>query len=74
MLHPNEIHIERLGELRAELLEQAKIELRMNLSLIEMLKGNTPLEDLANLREEWIGPLRELVKELEVTPANHKRS
>ena len=53
---------------------QAKIELKMNLSLLEMRKGNTSIEDLANLKEEWVDPLRELIKELEVTPANHNRS
>jgi len=46
----------------------------MNLSLLEMRKGNTSIEDLANLKEEWVDPLRELIKELEVTPANHNRS
>ena len=66
MLKPCDIHPEHLGELRAEVLKQAKIELRMNLSLIEMLKGNTPLEDLANLREEWIEPLECLIEGLRV--------
>jgi hypothetical protein len=37
----------------------------MNLSLLEMLTGNTPLEDLANFREEWIEPLKDLVRKLE---------
>jgi hypothetical protein len=32
-------------------LKQAKIELKMNPSLMEMLKGNTPLEMLASPRE-----------------------
>jgi hypothetical protein len=35
----------------------SQIELTMNLSLLDMLKGNTPLEDLANLREAWVEPL-----------------
>jgi hypothetical protein len=43
---PEEIDVTALGELKSEVLEQAKIELRMNLSLLEMLKGNTPLETL----------------------------
>jgi hypothetical protein len=65
MLNPAEIHPEHLGELKAEVLKQAKLELKMNLSLIEMLKGNTLLEDLANLREEWIEPLQELIHDIE---------
>jgi hypothetical protein len=65
MLKPCDIHPEHLGELRAEVLKQAKLELKMNLSLIEMLKGNTPLEDLANLRKEWIEPLQGVIDELE---------
>jgi hypothetical protein len=35
----------------------------MNLSLLEMHKGNTFLEDLANLREQWVEPLERLVRE-----------
>jgi hypothetical protein len=48
-----------------EIPKQAKIELRMNLSLLEMLKGNTNLEDLANLREQWIEPLEEIIRQLQ---------
>ena len=59
------MHPESLRELRAKVLKQAKSELKMNLSLIEMLKGNTPLEDLANLREAWVEPLIKVVSELE---------
>jgi len=65
MLNPLDINPSTLGELRAEVLKQAKIELRMNLSLLEMLKGNTPLEDLANLREQWVKPLERLVHEIQ---------
>jgi hypothetical protein len=65
MLNPQEINVTTLGELRSEVLKQAKIELRMNLSLLEMLKGNTPLKDLANLRERWVEPLDCLIKRLE---------
>ena len=36
----------------------------MNLSLLEMLKGNTRLEALADLREKWVGPLERLIREL----------
>ena len=65
MLNPREINVLTLGDLRSEVLKQAKIELRMNLSLLEMLKGNTSLDDLANFREDWIHPLEMLVQEIE---------
>jgi hypothetical protein len=65
MINPQEIDVSTLGDLRSEVLKQAKIELRMNLSLLEMLKGNTPLEDLANLRERWVEPLERLVHEIQ---------
>ena len=65
MINPQEIDVSTLGDLRSEVLKQAKIELRMNLSLLEMLKGNTALEDLANLRERWVEPLEEFVRRLE---------
>jgi hypothetical protein len=55
-----------LGDLRSEVLKQARVELRMNLSLLEMLRGNTSLEDLATLREEWVEPLQELIRQLQV--------
>jgi hypothetical protein len=48
-----------------EVLKQAKIELRMNISLLETLKGNTALEDLANLREAWVEPIERLVRDIE---------
>ena len=65
MINPQEIDVSTLGDLRSEVLKQAKIELRMNLSLLEMLKGNTSLEDLANLREQWVKPLERLVHEIQ---------
>jgi hypothetical protein len=37
----------------------------MNLSLLEMPKGNTSLEDLANLREEWVEQLERVIAELQ---------
>lgn len=67
MLTPKEIRIDNLGELKSEVLTQAKIELKMNLSLIDMLKGNTALEDLANLREECVEPLQNLVEAIETS-------
>ncbi len=30
-----------------------------------MFAGNTPLEDLANLREQWVKPYARLIGELE---------
>jgi len=56
-----------LGYSSAEVLKQARIELKMNLSLLEMLKGNTPLESLADLRDRWVEPLEVLIKELTKT-------
>lgn len=64
MLSPEGIDISTFGEFRFEVLKQAKIELRMNLSLLEMLKGNTPLEMLADLREQWVEPLESPIDEL----------
>ncbi|MGB2958232.1 MAG: hypothetical protein WBD30_05055 [Bacteroidota bacterium] len=52
-------------ELEEMVLEEAKTQLKMNQSMLEMLKGNTPLEDLARLRDEWVAPLEDLVRELE---------
>jgi hypothetical protein len=60
----NETQAKNISELREEILKKAKIELRMNLSLLEMLKGNTELKDIANLRERWIEPLERLIQEL----------
>jgi hypothetical protein len=37
----------------------------MNQSLLEMLKDSTPLEELARLRDVWVTPLEEIVRELE---------
>jgi hypothetical protein len=44
----NETQTTTISELRGEILKQAKIELKMNLRLLEMLKENTELEDIAN--------------------------
>ncbi|HTY58530.1 MAG TPA: hypothetical protein VMF59_06910 [Bacteroidota bacterium] len=65
MLNPREINVSALGDRGPEFLRQARIELKMNLSLLEMLKGNTQLEDLANFRKEWVEPLKGLVDDLE---------
>lgn len=58
MLNPAEIDVSTLGELRTKALKQTKIELRMNFPPLEMLKGNTALEDLADLRERWVEPIK----------------
>ena len=54
-----------MPDMKTLVLEEAKTQLKMNRSLLEMLKGNTPLEDLAKLRDEWVEPLEDLVRELE---------
>ncbi len=46
-------------------LAEAKNQLRMNRSLYESLKGNTPIEDMARFREVWLEPLEGLIKELD---------
>lgn len=45
-------------------LPEARRHLKMNLSMLEMLKGNTDPEDLAVLRRLWIDPFEELITEL----------
>jgi hypothetical protein len=56
----------RLGMITKEMvLSEAKTQLKMNQSMLEMLKGNTDLEDLARLRDAWVTPLEELVRGLE---------
>jgi hypothetical protein len=73
MLKPQEIELSALGELKSEVLKQAKIELWMNLSLLEMLKGNTPLEDMANLREQWVEPFERIIEELRSPDPSDRR-
>jgi hypothetical protein len=55
---------EDLVVLREKVLSEARITLNMNLSLLEMLKGNTPVEDIAKFRDEWAEPYERLVSEL----------
>jgi len=50
---------------RQTVLAEARTQLRMNESMLEMLKGNTPLEELVSLRDVWVTPLEELVREME---------
>lgn len=52
-------------ELKTMVLEETKTQLKMNRSMLEMLEDNTPLEDLARLRDEWVDPLERLAKELQ---------
>lgn len=47
-----------------KVLQEAQTELKMNRSLLEMLNGNTALEDIAKLREVWVEPLEQLVATL----------
>jgi hypothetical protein len=54
-----------MPDLKQLTLEEAKQQLNMKRSMLEMLKDNTRLGDLANLRELWIEPLERLIKELE---------
>jgi hypothetical protein len=65
MLKTKEINVATLGDLRPAMLQQAKIELRMNKSLLEMLKGNTPPAALIDLCDEWLSPLERLIADLE---------
>jgi hypothetical protein len=55
-------------ELRAEVFNLPKNRLRINQPLMEMLQGNTLLEDLARLREVWMGALERMIRERENDP------
>ncbi len=46
-------------------LSEARRHLKMNLSILEMLKGNTEPGDLARLRKLWVSPFEERIEELE---------
>lgn len=65
MLNTEEIESDGLLALRAEFLKEDKARLKMNLSLLEMLKGNTQPQDIAALREVWVEPLQHLIEELQ---------
>ncbi len=45
-------------------LDEARRHLKMNLSILEMLKGNTEPRDLARLRQLWVVPYEELIHQL----------
>jgi hypothetical protein len=51
--------------LRSLSLPEARRHLKMNLSILEMLKGNTEPNDLARLRQLWVAPYEEIVVDLE---------
>jgi hypothetical protein len=46
---------------------EARRHLKMNLSILEMLKGNTEPNDLARLRQIWVSPHEDLIRDLEET-------
>ena len=54
-----------MKELRQIVFAEAKHQLQLNLDLLKMLQGNTPLETIAAVREEWVEPLARLVGEQE---------
>ena len=45
-------------------LAEAERQLKMNLSLVEMLKGNTDPDAIARLRKVWVEPIQELIRVL----------
>lgn len=53
-----------MPDIKQEVLEEAKKQLKMNLSVIDMLKRNTPLWAIAKSRDEWVTPLEKLVHDL----------
>jgi len=44
-------------------LSEARRHLKMNLSILEMLKGNTEPGDLSRLRQLWVEPYEELIRQ-----------
>jgi hypothetical protein len=54
-----------MPDLKQSTLEEAKPQLKMKRSLLDLLKDKTRHEDLANLKELWTKPLERLIKELE---------
>lgn len=48
-------------------LAHAKLRLKMNRSMIEMLLDNTPSDAIAKLRREWVEPWEDMVREMERT-------
>ena len=56
-----------IPSLKSLSLSEARRHLKMNLSILEMLKGNTEPGDLARLRKLWVSPYEERIEELEKT-------
>ncbi len=54
-----------ISSLKSLTLPEARRHLKMNLSILEMLKGNTEPRDLAMLRQLWVVPYEDAIEELE---------
>jgi hypothetical protein len=59
-----------MSDIRRRTLEESVTQLKMNKSLIEMLKGTTEIEVIARFREIWVDPLEVLVNELKQGSVN----
>jgi hypothetical protein len=46
-------------------LSEARRHITMNLSILEMLKGNTDPGDISRLRQLWVAPYEDLIRDLE---------
>jgi hypothetical protein len=46
-------------------LSEARRHIKMNLSILEMLKGNTDPGDISRLRQLWVAPYEDLIRDLE---------
>lgn len=53
-----------VSSIKSLTLSDARRHLKMNLSILEMLKGNTEPDDLARLRQLWVVPYEERIQEL----------
>jgi hypothetical protein len=51
-------------------LSDARRHLKMNLSILEMLKGNTEPGDIDRLRRLWVTPYEEAIQGLELRTRN----
>ena len=63
-----------MQNLHRDILAEAKYQLALNLDLVNLLQGNTPLEMLAAVREEWVEPLERLIQVLESRRSNPRIS
>jgi len=57
-----------------ETLAEAKRQLKMNLSLLEQLKGNTADSMLTDFRLRYVTPLKELIEHLEQDVRRHQKT